>query len=85
MQELAQKFGSKVKYVELNTNEETFSNTMKTAEDLGVKKFVHDTADQVPIVGIFNVKKKRVKELQGFKTKDVYDLAIQKALEQQKS
>jgi hypothetical protein len=82
MQELAQKFGPKVKYVELNTNEETFSDTMKSAEGLGIRKFVHDSAEEVPIVGIFDTKKKRMKELQGFKTKDVYDAAIQKALVQ---
>lgn len=81
MQELAQKFGSKVKYVELNTNEETFADTVKTADSLGVKKFVNDSAEEVPIVAIFDTKKKRMKELQGFKTKDVYETAIQKALE----
>lgn len=81
MQELAQKFGPQVKYVELNAAEGTFAESIKTAESLGVKHFVTDSAEQVPVVGIFNTKKKRVKELQGFKTKDVYELAIQKALE----
>lgn len=78
MQKLVESYGQKVKLAELNTA--TVPESSKIAETLGVKKFFTESTDQAPIVGIFNSQGKRVKELQGFKEKEVYQSAIEKAL-----
>lgn len=80
MQQLTKSYGAKVKFAELNTG--TIPESNKIAESLGVKKFFNDSTDQAPIVGIFNNSGKRIKELQGFKEKDVYQTAIDRALKQ---
>ncbi len=78
MQKLVESYGPKVKLAELNTG--TIPESSKVAETLGVSKFFTESTDQAPIVGIFNSQGKRVKELQGFKEKAVYQSAIDKAL-----
>lgn len=80
MQELARKHEGRLKYSELDATPEAFDTTVKTAADLGVKTFLLDSTDLAPIVGIFNAKRKRIKELQGYKSKEVYEAAIDKAL-----
>lgn len=82
MQELADKHIDKIKYVELDASPESFDRSVKGASKLGVKTFLIDSTDLAPIVGIFNSRGKRIKELQGYKNKEVYEQAIEKALEQ---
>lgn len=80
MQELAQKYGEQIKYSELDASPEAFNASIKVASTLGVKTFLADSTDLAPIVGIFNARRKKVNELLGYKSKEVYQAAIERAL-----
>lgn len=80
MRELKEHYGNKVKVVELNTSHSALKESKKEAKELGVSGFLADYCDFVPYVGMFNRKRKLVKELQGPKEKDTYVQAIDKVL-----
>ena len=80
MRELADKHNKNVKYVELNTSEKAMDDSRKLAKTLGVHNFLEVSTDDVPVVGIFDAKGKKLKNLQGFKAKDVYTKAVDDAV-----
>ena len=69
-----------IKLVELDVSEKTYKDAEKTAKALGIKWFLYDSEEWIPIVGVFNARRKCVKELRGRKLKEVYKAAIEKAL-----
>jgi hypothetical protein len=69
-----------IQYEELNTSREHLKETMAKAKSLGVEKFVGDRTEEVPVVGLFSNHGKKLGELTGRKTKDVYKEAIEKAM-----
>jgi hypothetical protein len=71
---------NQVDYEELNTSPTALKATLERARQLKIETFVSDRTEEVPVVGIFTNKNKRLKELVGFKTKEVYRDAIHKAL-----
>jgi hypothetical protein len=77
--------GHQVQYEELNTSPKELKNTLARAKALKLETFVSDRTEEVPVVGIFTSKGKRLKELTGRKTREVYKEAIEKAMEKSKS
>lgn len=73
-----------VQYEELNTSPKELKAALARAKQLRLETFVSDRTEEVPVVGIFTAKGKRLKELIGRKTKEVYKEAIEKALEKVK-
>jgi len=80
IKDITQKCGNKVKYVELNTSKQALKESAAAAKSLGIKTFLEDGVDLVPVLAIFSPKRKRLKELQGQKDKEVYVDAIEKCL-----
>jgi hypothetical protein len=80
--ELKQKYSDRVFFAELDASESVLKDTEKTAKALGVSSFLSGALSYVPMVGVFTVKRKLVKELVGPKKKEVYISAIEKAIEQ---
>lgn len=74
-----------VQYEELNTSREHLKETMARAKALGVEKFVGDRTEEVPVVGLFTSRGKKLGELTGRKTKEVYREAIEKAMRKVKA
>jgi hypothetical protein len=74
-----------IQYEEFNTSPKELSAALAKAKKFKMETFVSDRTEEVPVVGIFTVKGKRLKELSGRKTKEVYKEAIEKALEKVKS
>lgn len=75
MQELAAELGSEVNVVEIDSSASVAKAAIKTAEDLGIIRYYKDV-DMVPVVMIFDGKKKLMHELGGPKTKETYKTAI---------
>lgn len=84
LRELKERYGQRVSFAELNTAPAALKDTKKLAKDLGVSSFLADYCDFVPYVGVFNQRKKLIKELQGPKDKDIYVQAIEKVLAEKK-
>jgi hypothetical protein len=80
MKELGEVYGDKVVFAELDASHDKLKEAEGRAKELGVYNFLSDSADWVPIVGVFNPQRKLVKELVGPKQKEVYAGAIDKAL-----
>lgn len=80
MAELKAQYGTKVDFVELDASPGTLKEAEAKAKELGVFFFLRDSADWVPIVGVFSPQRKLVKELVGPKQKEVYVSVIDKAL-----
>jgi hypothetical protein len=80
MQELALKYGDRLKYVEIDGSDKALSVSTKIASELGVTTFLADNTTMAPIVGIFKGKKK-IKELQGYKHKEEFASAIEKSFD----
>ena len=80
MKELKGQYSDKIEVVELDASQTTLKQAESVAKSYGVYGFLRDSADWVPIVGIFSSRKKLLKELVGPKQKDVYVAAIDKAL-----
>ncbi|HEY9871267.1 MAG TPA: hypothetical protein V6D08_19055 [Candidatus Obscuribacterales bacterium] len=80
MKELKDQYGDKVEIIELDASAPTLKDAETRAKAYGVYGFLRDSADWVPIVGIFSGRRKLLKELVGPKQKDVYVAAIDKAL-----
>ncbi len=81
--QLKSDYGEKVKFVELDVSKDVISESQKTAKALRVNRFLADTEDWYPAVGVFTGSRKKVKEILGAKPKDQYVQAIEKALEAQ--
>lgn len=73
-----------VQYEELNTSPKALKAALARAKQLKLETFVSDRTEEVPVVGIFTAKGRRLKELIGKKTREVYKEAIEKALEKVK-
>lgn len=80
MKELGEVYGDKVSFAELDASHDKLKEAEARAKELGVYSFLSDSADWVPIVGVFSPQRKLVKELVGPKQKEVYAGAIDKAL-----
>ncbi len=81
--QLKSEYGEKVKFVELDVSKEVLKDTQKTAKELRVGRFLDDTEDWYPAVGVFTGGRKKVKEILGAKPKEQYIEAIEKALRAQ--
>ncbi len=84
MQELASELGEDVNVVEIDSSATVGKSAIKTAEDLGIIRYYKDV-DMVPVVMIFDSKKKLVHELGGPKTKETYKAAILNTLKNAKN
>ncbi len=73
-------YGEKVKFVELDVSKDVLGESQKTAKTLKVARFLDDTEDWYPAVGVFTGSRKKVKEILGAKPKVQYVQAIEKAL-----
>lgn len=84
MKELADELGEEVYVVEIDSSATVGKSAIKTAEDLGIIRYYKDV-DMVPVVMIFDSKKKLMHELGGPKTKETYKAAILSTLKNAKS
>ena len=73
-------YGERVKFVELDVSKDMLGESQKTAKALKVGRFLDDTEDWYPAVGVFTGGRKKIKEILGAKPKDQYVQAIEKAL-----
>ena len=73
-------YGEKVHFVELDVSKDVLAESQKTAKSLKVSRFLDDTEDWYPAVGVFTSNRKKVKEILGAKPKEQYVQAIEKAL-----
>lgn len=78
--QLKTEYGEKVKFVELDVSKEVIGESQKTAKALNVGRFLEDTEDWYPAVGVFTGGRKKVKEILGAKPREQYVSAIEKAL-----
>lgn len=78
--QLKNEYGEKVKFVELDVSKEVIGESQKTAKALNVGRFLNDTEDWYPAVGVFTAGRKKVKEILGAKPREQYVNAIEKAL-----
>lgn len=84
MKELADELGEEVNVVEIDSSAAVGKSAIKTAEDLGIIRYYKDV-DMVPVVMIFDSKKKLMHELGGPKTKETYKAAILTTLKNAKN
>lgn len=68
-------------FVELDSSQEKLAESQAKAKEIGVHPFLASYAQFVPVVGVFNAKKKCIRVIDGAKSKDVYAAALQKALQ----
>jgi thiol-disulfide isomerase/thioredoxin len=80
MGELKEMFGNQIEVAELDATQDKLKDAEAKAKSLGIAAFLRDSAEWVPIVGVFNPQRKLVKELVGPKGKDTYVSAVKKAL-----
>lgn len=78
--QLKSDYGEKVKFVELDVSKDVLGESQKTARVLKVSRFLDDTEDWYPAVGVFTGARKKVKEILGARPKEQYVQAIEKAL-----
>src|SRR5215813_3866650 len=69
MKELKGQYTDKIEVIELDASQPTLKQAETVAKSYGVYGFLRDSADWVPIVGIFSSRKKLLKELVGPKQK----------------
>ena len=81
MQELKEKHKDAFSYMELNATQDQLEESKKLAKQNGISWFLEDYSQFVPVVGIFNARRKCVKYLLGKKEKEVYAAALEKALQ----
>lgn len=81
--QLKVEYGDKVRFVELDVSKEVLKESRKTAQELRVGRFLDDTEDWYPAVGVFTGRRKKIKEILGAKPKEQYVQAIEKALSAQ--
>lgn len=80
MGELKKEFGDQIEVAEIDASAKTLKDAEAKARSLGIFPFLRDSAEWVPIVGVFSPDRKLIKELVGPKQKDTYVLAVKKAL-----
>ena len=80
IKDVISRYGSQVQYVELDISANALKQTRATAKEYGLSAYLSDSADYVPLVGIFNSKHRLMKELQGPKDKATYAAAVAKVL-----
>lgn len=73
-------YGERVRFVELDVSKDMLGESQKTARALKVGRFLDDTEDWYPAVGVFTGGRKKIKEILGAKPKVQYVQAIEKAL-----
>lgn len=81
MNEIKAQYKTRVEFLELDTSDKARQVSETKAKLLGVSAFLHDSAEWVPVVGVFTRQHKLYKELVGPKGKQVYVSVIEKALE----
>lgn len=81
--QLKSEYPEKVKFVELDVSKDVIEESKKTAKQLKISRFLDDTEDWYPAVGVFTSSRKKIKEILGAKPKDTYVQAIEKALQAQ--
>lgn len=80
--ELEREYRDRLRFVSLDVSDPTtLKESRQLAKTLGISSFMSFYEDQFPCIGIFKTKKKLLKELYGFRTKEVYVNCIQKVLE----
>lgn len=80
IKELEEQYEDRVQFLELDVSKERRAESKKTAESLRISGFFADAVDWYPVVGVFNARRKKVKEFVGAKNKKDYQAAIEKAL-----
>lgn len=81
MHELKGEYKNCFTFVELDSSQEKLAESQAKAKEIGVHPFLASYAQFVPVVGVFNAKKKCIRVIDGAKSKDVYSAALQKALQ----
>ena len=79
IRELAEEFGERVHMEEIDNSPSTAEAALKQVKELGILSLYKDV-EYVPVVLIFDVKRKQCKEINGPKNKDVYKAAIEKVI-----
>lgn len=82
--DLQEQYADKVQFVYLDVSQDTREEARKTAQALGISRFLKDCEQWYPAVGIFSSKRKLVKQLLGTRPKKDYVSAIEKAIESKK-
>jgi len=81
MQQLEKTYDGKVQFVFLDvTDDHTKASARELAKSKGLAAFFALYEDTFPCVGVFNTKKKCIKELYGFQTKEKYISTLEKVL-----
>jgi len=81
MHELKDEYKQCFNFVELDSSQEKLSESQAKAKELGVHPFLASYAQFVPVVGVFNAKRKCIRVINGAKSKAIYADALQKALQ----
>ena len=79
IRELAEEFGERVHMEEIDNSPSTAEAALKQVKALGILSLYKDV-ESVPVVLIFDVKRKQCKEINGPKNKDIYKAAIEKII-----
>lgn len=81
--ELEKEYKNRADFVELEvTDSKSTKQARKRAKELGVSFFLSFYEDNFPAVGIFDERRKCVKEMYGFNKKEDYKAALDAALKQ---
>jgi glutaredoxin len=76
---LADEFGEKVHVEEIDNSPGSTEAALKQVKELGIISLYKDV-ESVPVVLIFDIKRKQCKEINGPKEKGIYKAAIEKVL-----
>jgi thiol-disulfide isomerase/thioredoxin len=79
IKELAEEFGDKVHVEEIDNSPSSAETALKQVKELGILSLYKDV-ESVPVVLIFDVKRKQCKEINGPKEKAIYKAAIEKVI-----
>jgi hypothetical protein len=79
IRELAEEFGEKVHVEEIDNSPSSAEAALKQVKELGILALYKDV-ESVPVVMIFDVKRKQCKEINGPKEKPIYKAAIEKVI-----
>jgi thiol-disulfide isomerase/thioredoxin len=79
IKELAEELGEKVHVEEIDNSPGSAEVALKQVKELGILKLYKDV-ESVPVVLIFDVKRKECKEINGPKEKAIYKAAIEKVI-----
>ncbi len=79
IRELADEFGDKIHVEEIDNSPSSAEAALKQVKELGILSLYKDV-ESVPVVMIFDVKRKQCKEINGPKEKPIYKAAIEKVI-----